>query len=257
MSSRAAVDRAGAAAARAAAVFHVGFEGLGLLAPLLAERGVAVSAVDAPRGGLAGLDPLAPDLVVVLGGPVGAYEAEAYPFLAQEVALLEARLAADRPTLGICLGAQLMARALGARVYPTGSREIGWAPVALSAAGRGSCLAPLGAPGVEVLHWHGDSFEMPDGAVHLASSAGCANQAFRWGRNGLALQFHVETGAAELESWFVGHAVELAAAGIPAARLRAESARAAPACARAGRAAMAAWLDSLPVGRGSAGPAGS
>ncbi len=240
----------------ATVISHVGFEDLGLLAPLLVERGVAVGHVDGPREDLAAIDPAEPDLLVVLGGPIGAYETESYPFLRPETALIEARLAADRPTLGICLGAQLMARALGSRVYPSGVREIGWSPVSLSAAGRESCLAPIGVPGLSVLHWHGDTFDMPDGAVHLASSAACANQAFTWGASGLGLQFHLETGPAALESWFVGHAVEIAAAGLSVETLRADSARLAPACNAAGRAVLAAWLDGLAIDRGSAGSAG-
>ncbi len=257
MSSRAAGDRRrGRGPRRATVISHVACEDAGLLAPLLAERGIAVRTLLAPRDDLAALDPTEPDLLIVLGGPIGVYETAAHPFLRRETALIEARLAADLPTLGICLGAQLMARALGARVYPSGTKEIGWAPIALSGAGRASCLAPLGAAGLSVLHWHGDMFDMPRGAVHLASSAACANQAFAWGTRGLALQFHLETDAAALEAWYVAHAVELAAAGIPVETLRAESGRLAPACNAAGRRAMDAWLDSLSIHRRGSGRAG-
>lgn len=222
---------------------HVGFEDLGILAPLLAERGYSITDIDAPRADLTNIDPLSPDLLVVLGGPIGVYEDEAYPFLLAETKLIEARLTGNRPILGICLGAQLMALALGARVYPSGLKEIGWMPIRLSAAGVQSCLSPLAADGMRVLHWHGDTFDLPDGAAHLASSDLCENQAFSYGANALGLQFHLETGADALDSWLVGHAVEIVGAGLVPAALRADSAAFAPACNAAGNACFAAWLD--------------
>ena len=108
-------------------------------------------------------DPVDPDLVVVLGGPIGAYELEDYPFIADEIALLRARVTADRPTLAVCLGAQILAQALGARVY-AGTKEIGWAPVKLTEAGERSVLCDIGRDAIPVLHWHGDTFDLPDGA---------------------------------------------------------------------------------------------
>jgi GMP synthase-like glutamine amidotransferase len=139
------------------------------------------------------VDPLMPDLLVCLGGPIGAYEEAAYPFLRDELALIERRLAAARPTLGICLGAQLMARALGARIYPAPAKEIGWGEVRLSEAGQKGPLRHFA--GVPVLHWHGDTFDLPKGAELLASTVLCANQAFAFGRYALAFQFHPETTA--------------------------------------------------------------
>ena len=226
-------------------VSHVGFEDLGILGPLLAAREVAIDHVDAPRAALEDIDAAAPDLLIVLGGPIGVYETGDYPFLSHEIAMVGERLARGLPTLGICLGAQLMAAALGARVYPSGIKEIGWKPVTLSEAGRDSCLAPLVEESLPVLHWHGDTFDLPGGAVHLASSDLCENQAFLFGPNALALQFHLETTAEALESWFVGHAVEIAGAGLSLAKLREDSARLAGACNAAGNACFATWLDGL------------
>jgi hypothetical protein len=121
-------------------------------------------------------------LLIVLGGPIGAYETDTYPFLAAEIALLERRLMHDRPTLGICLGSQLMAKALGARVFPGPLKEIGWGRIDLTEAGAGSSLASLGSEDSEVLHWHGDTFDLPAGAVRLACNANYENQAFAFGK---------------------------------------------------------------------------
>ena len=122
------------------ALRHVAFEDLGTLDPLLRQQGASVRYLEAGCDALDQLEALGPDLLIVLGGPIGANDEALYPFLRQELALLERRLAAGRPTLGICLGAQLMARALGARVYPAAGKEIGWSPLALTEAGRRSPL---------------------------------------------------------------------------------------------------------------------
>jgi GMP synthase (glutamine-hydrolysing) len=157
------------------AIRHVGFEDLGAFAAPLQAAGYDVRYHDI------GMDDAAilgdPDLLVVLGGPIGAYDEDLYPFLTDEIALLAARLAARRPTLGLCLGAQLMARALGARVYPGRAKEIGFAPLILS--DPGGLLSPL--QNVPVLHWHGDTFDLPDGAVLIYSSLDFENHVFSIG----------------------------------------------------------------------------
>jgi GMP synthase (glutamine-hydrolysing) len=220
---------------------HVPFEDLGLLAPLLERRGHRARYVDVPVADLSTVDALSPALLVVLGGPIGVYQTEEYPFLSHEIQSIERRLAAGLPTLGVCLGSQLMARALGARVYPSGVKEIGWSALTLTAEGRASCLRHL--DGVPVLHWHGDTFDLPAGAVRLASTGPCANQAFAYGSHALALQFHAEAAGRALESWFVGHTAEIAATpGISVQRLREDTARCTPAIARHGEAMFAEWL---------------
>lgn len=222
-------------------VRHVAFEDLGHFEPVLRAAGYSLRYLDVGDPALHTPEPVTADLLVVLGGPIGVYESERYPFLHDELAALEQRIAADRPTLGICLGAQLIAAAAGARVYPAGVKEIGYAPIQLSAAGAHSCLAPYGEHPL-VLHWHGDTFDLPTGAVHLASSELCRNQAFSLGENVLAIQFHPETPVERIERWLVGHAVELASAGIDPRRIREQAAACEPTHARVANDVLAAWL---------------
>jgi len=223
------------------AVRHVAFEDLGLLGPLVAACGYGVRYHDA------GIQPfdaetlLASDLLIVLGGPIGVYERDSYPFIADEVAAIAVRLEADKPMLGICLGAQMMAAALGARVAPGPVKEIGWAPLTLTADGQKSVLAPLGA--TPVLHWHGDNCELPTGCTRLASTPHCPVQAFARTPSQLALQFHLETEPARFESWLVGHTVELGKAGIDPRQLRTQARTVGPATRELGQKVLAAWLD--------------
>jgi GMP synthase (glutamine-hydrolysing) len=205
-------------------ITHVDFENLGSLKPALEQADYAIEVVNACVTDLRTIDSKS-DLLIVLGGPVGVYEQDAYPFLKAEIDLIRLRLAGKWPTLGICLGAQLIAAAAGASVHPgTQGKEIGWAPLH---AGRDAALcpefAPLLADDLHVLHWHGDTFNLPSGARHLAATSAYQNQAFAIGRHALGLQFHPEVIGAELERWYVGHACELANAGISVPELRQQS----------------------------------
>jgi GMP synthase (glutamine-hydrolysing) len=224
------------------AVRHVAFEDLGLIAGLLAERGFSVRYLEA---GLDVIDPagFAAQLVVILGGPIGVYEDDQYPFLRDEIAAIRSRLTAGLPTLGICLGAQLMAKALGATVAPGPQKEIGWETLDLTEEGRRSLLAPFNR--VPVLHWHGDNFDLPAGAARLASTRPCPNQAFAIGRAILGLQFHLEVDPARFEQWLIGHTVEIAKAGIDPRELRRQAAEFGPATAAKGREVLAGWLQSV------------
>lgn len=262
------------------ALRHVAFEDLGLLEPLLEHRGHRIRYVDLPGTEVTALPDLdSPDLVVILGGPIGVYETAAYPFLEPEIVSVASRIKAGGPTLGICLGAQVIAAALGARVYPGGEKEIGWAPVKLTAAGRRSVLRPLGqkpgpgaypgAPsrlpdagtdGIPVLHWHGDTFDLPAGAELLASTAAYRNQAFSFPHapaapmptvsmpppHVLSLQFHLEATAEGLEGWYVGHAAEIAATpGIDVVSLREAGVDRAAALRPWASKVFGGWLDLL------------
>ncbi|HEX3694422.1 MAG TPA: gamma-glutamyl-gamma-aminobutyrate hydrolase family protein [Polyangia bacterium] len=191
---------------------HAPTEGPGRVADLLAEQGVAVSCrqVYAGEPVPGHLDDDA--LLVVMGGPMGVGDAgdRRYPFLGREIALLQQLVAADRPVLGICLGAQLLAAGGGARVYPNRRpdrfgnwsvvREVGWGPVDFLGVDREPALVGLRALEM-MLHWHGDTFDLPAGAVHLASTPACPHQAFRLGTCQFALQFHCELDADTIIRW--------------------------------------------------------
>ncbi len=227
----------------AVALRHVAFEGLGTFEPVLRARGYDVKIIDACVDDIAGTAP--PDLLVVLGGPIGAYEEATYPFLSDELKLIERQIARGAPILGICLGAQLMARALGARVYPGPAKEIGWSSITLTIDGATSPLAAY-KDGAPVLHWHGDTFDLPASATRLASTEVTPNQAFSVGRTALGLQFHGECDGSDIERWLVGHAAELAGVRIDVPALRAQSHIDGPRAKAAGIAMLSSWLDQLP-----------
>lgn len=194
---------------------HIEVEGPGLLGGALQQRGIALRTVRTFAG-----EPVPAncdaDALVVMGGPMGVYEGDRYPHLRDELRLIESTLAAGRPIVGTCLGSQLLASALGARVYPNARKEIGWHEVTLTdAAGDDALLR--GAPRrFTPLHWHGDVFDLPAGAVHLASSAITPHQAFRYGNNAYGLLFHLELDRPHLDSWMQAFAAELDAEGIAA-----------------------------------------
>lgn len=183
---------------------HLQQEGSCSLGRTLVERGFRIKTRCTPRAGLDGIDPLRPDLLVVMGGPVGVYQADDYPFLGQEIELLKARLEADKPTIGICLGSQLMAAALGAKVYPGAKgKELGWNPIRATEAGMNGSTRHLDQAQTNMFHWHGDTFDFPDGCTLLASSDMYENQIYQSGENGLGLQCHPEVTDEQLREWFV------------------------------------------------------
>ena len=170
---------------------HVPFEQLGAMEAWFQERDFTIT-----RSLLFQEDPLPQpddfDVLVVMGGPMGADDDDQYPWMAPEKTLIHDSIAAGKKVLGICLGAQLIARVLGASVSANPEKEIGWFPVRPTTAGQQDSIGKLFSDGKPVLHWHGDTFAIPDGAVHLLESEGCPNQAFRYGDNVLGLQFHLE-----------------------------------------------------------------
>ena len=189
---------------------HVPFEGPAGIADWASDRGHALSITHLYRG-----DPLPPqdafDRLVVMGGPMGIYDETEHPWLAPEKAFLGATIAADKVIVGVCLGAQLLADTLGARVYRNAHKEIGWLPIELTPEGAADpVFGPL-APGMgmPVYHWHGDTFPLPSGAKHLARSIGCEHQAFLYEGRVLGLQFHLETTPTSLAALIANCADEI------------------------------------------------
>ena len=203
------------------AVQHLAFEDLGALEDVFYQLGFRVRYFEA------GVDDLTKafqhkGLTIILGGPIGVYESDDYPFLQKEIDLLKVRLKQNLPTLGICLGAQLIAHALGAKVYAGDQKEIGWSTLNISDSAN-NLLSALS--NTLVLHWHGDTFDLPKNAELLASSALYPHQAFSIGKNILALQFHLEVAGESLEKWLIGHTCELRQANINISALRSDNLR--------------------------------
>jgi GMP synthase (glutamine-hydrolysing) len=180
---------------------HVPYEILGTLNPLLKSAGFRIRYVNFGRhpdaepslDGYQGL--------VVLGGPMSVNDTDRHPHLTTELKLIEQAMNCGMPVLGICLGAQLIAKTLGSRVYPNDEKEIGWYDVSPTEMARGDPLAAHLKESEKLFQWHGDTFDIPKGAVHLASSTLCASQAFRYGPNVYALQFHLEVDEPMIERW--------------------------------------------------------
>lgn len=228
----------------AIAIRHIHFEDLGTFEAVLSSAGYKLYYHDVGVTEFSTFDPLEPDLLIALGGPIGICEVDTYPLLGEVRDLVRARLEAARPLLGICLGAQQIAAALGAKVSPMSAKEIGFRPVTLNEAGLRSPLRHM--DGAQVLHWHGDAFEIPDGALNLASTPACATQAFSLGPNVLGIQFHPEADACSgLERWLIGHASELNSAGIDPRIIRKDAERYGPALREAARTMLAEWLAGL------------
>lgn len=223
---------------------HVPVEGIAGFREAVESSGYHLDRIDVSDPQFPSLDLTAPDLLIMMGGPMGVYEQDQYPWIRCQQQRLASRLELDRPTLGVCFGAQLLASALGARVFPGPTKEVGFHPLTISSSPAAAPLRHL--EGLPVLHWHGDTFDLPEGAELLASSERYAHQAFCVGTNILGLQFHAEMGLDErFDSWVERWPHDVLAASTTPERLREDHARHGPVVVAAGRAMITEWLASL------------
>jgi GMP synthase-like glutamine amidotransferase len=220
---------------------HVPFEGPFGIADWAGARGHALTVTPLYAEALPP-DPTTFDWLVIMGGPMGVHDESQYPWLVAEKALIS--IEAGKTVVGICLGAQLIAAVLGARVYRNREPEIGWLPITLTAAGQASPVCGFLPPALQVFQWHGDTFDLPDGALHLARSAVCEQQAFLYDGRVLGLQFHLESTRDSVAGLCAACADEI----VPGAQVQtaARMLAAAPADYAQLNAALCGLLDRLP-----------
>ncbi len=215
---------------------------------VLDSRGIKQDIVITPEADFAALDPLAADLLIIMGGSMGVYEAADYPFITSEIEYVRRRLAAGLPVLGICLGAQIMAAALGSEVYKgLNGQEIGWHDITVSDEGQKHAVRHLDKATTCMMHWHGDTFDLPDRARLLASSQKYTNQIFSYGKNALAIQSHPEVRAEQLEKWYESFADDLdnETRGLDESRIRADTEKYLTTLNRQTELFFNEWLDSI------------
>lgn len=231
---------------------HAAADGLGSLEGAIEKAGGRYAYIDTYRGMHDGFDGCAPDLLIVLGGAPGVYQRQVYDFMQAEIDILKMRIERDLPCLGICLGAQMMAHALGADVYPgAAGQEKGWSPLTLTEAGKTSPVRHLEGGLTQMLHWHGDTFDLPDGAELLASSSMYKHQAFRYGKKMVGLQCHAEITPRQMQDWYVGSASAVARGKLDLEQLRRDTDRYAPTLMRQNEQFFTDYLADAGLGAGA------
>lgn len=229
---------------KALIIRHVPVEGVAGFRQPIEAAGYHVDRIDVSDAAFSSVDLREPDLLIMMGGPMGVYEHDEHPWIPCQLRRLALRLEADRPTLGVCLGAQMMAAALGATVHAGPVKEVGFHSVTVHDDALDGPLRHL--VDVPMLHWHGDTFTLPDNAELLASSHLYDHQAFRRGNNLLALQFHAEMGLdPRFDSWLAKWPDTVADAGTDVETLRSAHDSLGPGAVSAGQAMIADWLQQL------------
>lgn len=228
---------------RAVVIEHDPSISLGNLEPVLVQAGYAIEIVDARTADLSAIDASAPDLVVVLGNDSAVYEKDRLDYIAREEQWVADRLAAEKPILGVCFGAQIMASALGGEVYKGDSTQIGYRTVEPTEAGKDSPVAVF--EGVPVMQWHGDTFTLPDTVTRLAGSSDYANEAFSIDNWALAIQFHPEVTEDMFAQWLADGRESVSAQGLSEAELVNEHLALNERMQDASVAMLTAWLSGL------------
>ena len=188
---------------KALIITHVNSEGPGTLGDFLISQNIDIERVNFSQGEVLPKDPLEYDIIITMGGPMSIHDEDRYPFLSEEVRFLRKAIEGNVPLLGICLGAQLIARSCGAWVGKAEKQELGWKDVFITEAGKKDMLFQGISNVMRVFQWHEDTFDIPQGSTFLATGWDCENQAFRY-RNAFGLQFHIEVTREMLCQWFEG-----------------------------------------------------
>ncbi len=229
---------------RVSILLHAEPETPGLIAEILDRRGVEMETVRGYAGERVPAAMDGRDALVVMGGPMGVYDQGRLPFLRDEIELIGDALRSGKPVLGVCLGSELLAAALGAKVE-SARKEIGWYPVTLTDAAAQDPIWRGVDRSIAVFHWHGDAFELPPGAVPLASSALTPHQAFRHGRAAYGLLFHLEMDEGMVRAMVESFGEELREAGADRDRILSEAPRAVREMRRVGSIVFDRWVDRI------------
>ena len=206
------------------AIQHIGYEDLGSFEPVLKARGFDVKYFCSQHIDYKGLFTDDPDLVVVLGGPMSVHDTDRNPWIHAEEQFVKERIASEKPLMGICFGAQMIARALGAKTYVgEQGKEIGWSKITVNADGLKTPFRHLDGELTSMLHWHGDTFDLPDGATLLASSDQYKKQAYSYGEHTFCMQCHPEVTASKLKLWYASALDQIEEVGTSVEKLKSDA----------------------------------